>query len=93
MGEDSSTEPELRDCAVKYLASLGTTPEELARRYPHTYDALAALDCDGIKALDSIGAALALDDPKGDNHHKDADYADETSDAGDKLKKYLFVIH
>ena len=92
MAEGSSAEPGLRDCTVEYLATLGTKPEDLARRYPKTYEALAALSCDEIKVLDNIGAALALDDPKGDNH-KDAEYADETTDAGDKLKKYLFVIH
>jgi hypothetical protein len=92
MAEDSGTEPELLDCAVEYLASLGTTPEELARHYRHTYQAFAELSCDQIKGLDIIGAGLAQDDPKGDNH-KPADDADERLDAGDKLKKYLFVIH
>lgn len=92
MAEDSGTEPELLDCAVEYLESLGTTPEQLARHYPHTYEAFAALNCDQINVLDTIGAALAQDDPKGDNH-KGADDADESLDAGDKLKKYLFVIH
>jgi hypothetical protein len=92
MAEDSGTEPELLDCAVEYLASLGTTPSKLAQHYPHTYEAFAGLNCDQIKVLDKIGAALAQDDPKGDNHKNGGD-ADATQDSGDKLKKYLFVIH
>jgi hypothetical protein len=92
MAEYAGTEPELLDCAVKYLESLGTTPEELARRYPHTYRVFAGLTCEQIDVLDSIGAALAQDTPKGDNH-KDSEDADATQDAGEKLKKYLFVIH
>ena len=92
MAEESGTEPELLDCAVKYLASLGRTPDELARHYPHTFEEFAKLSCDQIDVLDRMGAALAEDDPKGDNH-KDADYGDETEDSGDKLKKYLYVIH
>jgi hypothetical protein len=93
MAEDSGTEQELLDCAVEYLKSLGTTPEELARRYPHTYQAFASLTCAQIDVLDKIGAALAQDDPKGDNHKNGDDVDDETRDAGDKLKKYLYVIH
>ena len=93
MAEDSGTEPELLDCAVEYLKSLRTTPEELARRYPHTYQAFASLTCAQIDVLDTIGAALAQDDPKGDNHKNGDDVDDETRDAGDKLKKYLYVIH
>ncbi len=92
MAEESGTEPELRDCAVKYLESLGTTPDELARRYPHTYEEFAKLSCDQIDVLDRIGAALSQDDPKGDNH-KDSGYDDPTQESGDKLKKYLYVIH
>ena len=59
---------QLPDYVVEYLASLGTTPEYLAQHYPHTYDAFATISGDEIKALDTLGAALALDDPKGDNH-------------------------
>ena len=92
MAEDSGTGTELLDCAVEYLKSLGTTPDDLARRYPHTYQAFAALSCDQIDVLDIIGAALAQDNPRGDNH-KDAEDADATRDPGEKLKKYLFVIH
>ena len=93
MAEDSGTEPELLDCAVKYLESLGTTPDYLARHYPHTYETFASLSCEQIDVLDKIGAALAQDDPKGDNHKNGEDVDDETRDAGDKLKKYLYVIH
>ena len=98
MGEDSGTGPELLPCAVDYLASLGTTPDQLARHYPNTYREFVTLSCDEIDVLDRIGAALAQDDPKGDNH-KDPQDADATQDAdmaqdpGDKLKKYLYVIH
>ena len=48
-----------------------------------------------INALDRLGAALALDPPKGDNH-KDADAmedADAAQDPGVKLKKYLCAVH
>ncbi len=93
MAEYSGTEPELLDCAVRYLASLGTTPEELRRRYPHTYQTFAELSCAEIEVLDRIGASLALDDPKGDNHKDGEDADDATRDSGDKLKKYLYVIH
>jgi hypothetical protein len=92
MADDSGTEPELLDCAVRYLARLGTTPEELARRYPHTYQEFAKLSCEQIDVLDKMGAALALDDPKGDNH-KNGEDADAMRDPGEKLKKYLYVIH
>ena len=67
-------------------------PDELARRYPHTYDEFAKLSCEQIDVLDRIGAALSQDDPKGDNH-KDSEYEDPTQESGDKLKKYLYVIH
>ena len=50
-----------------------------------------------IKALDTLGAALALDDPKGDSHTgtptrwKSA--GDATQVPGEKLKKYLSAVH
>ena len=95
MSEDSGPKPQLPDYVVKYLASLGTTPDHLAQHYPHTYDAFATLSPDEIKALDTVGAALALDDPKGDNH-KDADAMEDAEAAqvpGEKLKKYLSAVH
>ena len=90
MSEDSGLEPHV----VKYLASLGTTPEHLAQHYPHTYAVFETLGPDEIKALDKVGAGLALDDPKGDNH-KDADAMEDTdaAQAGEKLKKYLSAVH
>jgi len=90
MSEDSGLEPHV----VKYLASLGTTPEHLAQHYPHTYAVFATLGPGEIKALDKVGAGLALDDPKGDNH-KDADAMEDTdaAQAGEKLKKYLSAVH
>ena len=91
MSEDSGLNPDV----LKYLASLGTTPEHLAQHYPRTYDVFATLGADEIKTLDKVGAALALDDPKGDNH-KDADAmddADAAQDPGEKLKKYLCAVH
>ena len=95
MSEGSGPKP-LPDYVVRYLARLGTTPEYLAQHYPHTYDVFATLmSPDEINALDRLGAALALDDPKGDNH-KDADAmedADATQDPGEKLKKYLCAVH
>ena len=95
MSKDSGPKPQLPDYVVKYLASLGTTPDHLAHHYPHTYDAFATLSPDEIKALDKVGAALALDDPKGDNHkHADAmEDADAAQDQGEKLKKYLSAVH
>jgi hypothetical protein len=81
---------------VRYLAALGTTPEYLAQHYPNTYDVFAThMSLAEIKALDKVGAGLALDDPKGDNH-RDADAnedADATQDPGEKLKKYLSAVH
>ena len=71
MSEDPGLQ-QLPDYVVEYLASLGTTPEQLAQHYPKTYGMFATLSPDEIKALNKVGAALALDDPKGDNH-KDAD--------------------
>ena len=90
MSEDSALKPHV----VKYLASLGTTPEHLAQHYPHTYAVFATLGPDEIKTLDNVGAGLALDDPKGDNH-KDADAMEDTdaAQAGEKLKKYLSAVH
>jgi hypothetical protein len=91
MSEDSGLKPHV----VKYLASLGTTPEHLAQHYPRTYEVFATLSPDEIKTLDKVGAGLALDDPKGDNH-KDADAmedADAAQDPGEKLKKYLCAVH
>ena len=89
MSEDSGLEPHV----VKYLASLGTTPEHLAQHYPRTYDVFATLSPDEIKTLDKVGAGLALDDPKGDNH-KDGDAKDtDAAQAGEKLKKYLCAVH
>lgn len=79
MSEDSGPKPQLPDYVVNYLASLGTTPDHLWHHYPHTYAAFATLSVGEINALDTVGAALALDDPKGDNH-KDAD-AMEDADA------------
>ena len=94
MSEDSGLK-QLPDYVVEYLASLGTTPDHLARHYPHTYDALATMSVDEIKALDTLGLALALDDPKGDNHkNTDAmEDADATQEPGEKLKKYLCAVH
>ena len=94
MSEDSGLE-QLPDYVVAYLATLGTTPEKLAR-YRNTYHVFATeMSSDEIKALDTLGAALALDDPKGDNH-KNADAtedADVTQEPGEKLKKYLCAVH
>jgi hypothetical protein len=95
MSKDSSLKPQLPDWVVEYLASLGTTPEHLAQHYPHTYDVFTTLSPDEIKTLDKVGAGLALDPPKGDNH-KDVDAkedADEARDPGEKLKKYLCAVH
>ena len=96
MSEDSGLRP-LPDYVVEYLASLGTTPDYLAQHYPNTYGAFLHMSEGEIKALDTLGAALALDDPKGDNH-KDADAmedanADATQVPGEKLKKYLSAVH
>ena len=94
MSEDSGLE-QLPDYVVAYLAALGTTPEKLAR-YPNTYHVFATLmSPDEIKALDRLGAALALDDPKGDNHQgpKAMEDTDAAQDAGEKLKKYLCAVH
>ncbi len=94
MSEDPGLQ-QLPDYVVEYLASLGTTPEHLAQHYPKTYGMFATLSPDEIKALNKVGAALALDDPKGDNH-KDADAmedADATQVPGEKLKKYLCAVH
>jgi len=94
MSEDSGLKAELPDYVVRYLAALGTTPEYLAQHYPHTYAVFATLGPGEIKALDRVGAGLALDDPKGDNH-KDADAMEDTdaAQAGEKLKKYLSAVH
>jgi hypothetical protein len=95
MSEDSGLKPELPDYVVTYLRALGTTPEYLAQHYPNTYDVFATyMSSDEIDALNRVGAGLALDDPKGDNH-KDAD-ANQDADAaqaGEKLKKYLSAVH
>ena len=94
MSEDPGLQ-QLPDYVVEYLASLGTTPEHLAQHYPKTYGMFATLSPDEIKALNKVGAALALDDPKGDNR-KDADAmedADATQVPGEKLKKYLCAVH
>jgi len=95
MSEDSGLQP-LPDYVVEYLKRLGTTPEYLAQHYPHTYDVFATHMSEGeINALDRLGAGLALDVPKGDNH-KDADTiedADAAQDPGEKLKKYLSAVH
>ena len=94
MSEDSGLKP-LPDYVVEYLARLGTTPDYLAQHYPHTYGAFVDMSAGEIKALDTLGAALALDDPKGDNH-KGADAmedADATQVPGEKLKKYLCAVH
>ncbi len=96
MSEDSGPKGALPDYVVRYLAALGTTPEHLAQHYPHTYDVFAThMSPDEIKALDRVGAALALDDPKGDNHKVDGamEDADATQDTGEKLKKYLCAVH
>ena len=94
MSEDSGLKPQLPDYVVRYLAALGTTPEHLAQHYPHTYAVFATLGPDEIKTLDNVGAGLALDDPKGDNH-KDADAVKDAdaAQAGEKLKKYLCAVH
>jgi hypothetical protein len=96
MSEDSGPKAELPDYVVRYLAALGTTPQHLAQHYPNTYDVFATpMSRAEIEALDRLGAALALDNPKGDNH-KDADAmedADATQDPGEKLKKYLCAVH
>ena len=87
---DSGLEPHV----VEYLASLGTTPEHLAQHYPRTYDVFATLSPDEIKTLNKVGAGLALDDPKGDNH-RDAEKedGDAARDPREKLKKYLCAVH
>ena len=96
MSDDSGPEPQLPDYVVTYLASLGTTPKHLAEHYPHTYAVFAIpLSRDEINALDTLGKALALDIPKGDNH-RDTDAmedADAAQDPGEKLKKYLCAVH
>lgn len=98
MSEESGTEPPLRPCTVEYLESLGSNPEELRRRYPNTYEALSNLTCPEVEVLNTMGAALAQDDPKGD-HHKDADAdeapggADAAGGAAEKLNKYLYALH
>jgi hypothetical protein len=93
MAEDPGTEG-LEQCQLDYLASLGTDPDELKRRYPNTYDAFATLTCAQVEVLDKMGAALAKDDPKGD-HHKDSDAVgeDAAADAPAKLAKYLMSVH
>jgi hypothetical protein len=95
MSEDSGLKPDLPDYVVSYLAALGTTPEYLAQHYPNTYDVFATqMSFAEIKALDRVGAGLALDDPKGDNH-KGPDPMEDTdaAQAGEKLKKYLSAVH
>jgi hypothetical protein len=95
MSEDSGLK-QLPGYVIDYLASLGTTPEYLAQHYPHTYDAFATpFSREEINALDTLGAALALDDPKGDNHRgpKATEDTDAAQDAGEKLKKYLCAVH
>ena len=57
MSEDFGLEPHV----VKYLASLGTTPEHLAQHYPHTYAVFATLGPDEIKTLDARIADLESD--------------------------------
>jgi hypothetical protein len=54
----------------------------------------ATLSPDEIDTLNKVGAGLALDDPKGDNH-KDADAMEDAdaAQAGEKLKKYLCAVH
>lgn len=98
MSEDSGTEAALRPCTVEYLRSLGTDPDELRRRYPNTYEALSNLTCPQIEVLNTVGAALAQDNPKGD-HYKGPDGMEDTpstdaaEDAAEKLNKYLFALH
>jgi hypothetical protein len=96
MSEVPGPKAQLPDYVVRYLAALGTTPEHLAQHYPHTYEVFAThMSLAEINALDRVGAGLALDDPKGDNH-KAADAiedADATQDPGEKLKKYLCAVH
>ncbi len=94
MSEDSGLEP-LPDYVVKYLKPLGTTPDYLAQHYPETYGAFLHMSAGEIDALDRLGAALALDNPKGDNHNgADAmEDADATQVPGEKLKKYLSAVH
>ena len=95
MSEDSGLKPQLPDYVVTYLATIGTTPEKLAR-YPKTYHVFATMMSDTeIKALERLGKALALDPPKGDNH-PDTDAmedAEAAQDPGEKLKKYLCAVH
>jgi hypothetical protein len=96
MSEDSGNASELLPCALDYLRSLHTDPDEFARRYPHTYAAFAALTCDQIEVLKTIGAALAEDAPKGDHHSAGADVVEDTDTAdgaAEKLQKYLMAIH
>ena len=95
MSEDSGPEP-LPDYVVTYLGALGTTPEYLWQHYPHTYAVFRTLMSEEeINALNRLGAALALDPPKGDNHRgTDAmEDADAAQDPGEKLKKYLGAVH
>ena len=94
MSEDSGLEP-LPDYVVEYLKRLDTSPDYLAQHYPNTYAAFLHMSAGEIRALDTLGAGLALDDPKGDNH-KDAEAmedADATQVPGEKLKKYLSAVH
>jgi hypothetical protein len=80
------------------LESLGSDPGEFRRRYPHTFEAFSDLTCPQIEVLNIMGAALALDNPKGD-HYKGADAVEDTAnadaveDAAEKLNKYLFALH
>lgn len=98
MSEGSGTEAALRPCTIEYLRSLGTDPDELRQRYPNTYEALSNLTCPQIEVLNTIGAALAQDNPQGD-HYKGAEAAedlagaDAAEDAAEKLNKYLYALH
>jgi hypothetical protein len=96
MSEDSGPKGDLPDYVVSYLAALGTTPEYLFHHYPHTYRVFETdMSREEIDALDRLGAGLALDIPKGDNH-KDGDAMedpDAAQDPGEKLKKYLSAVH
>jgi hypothetical protein len=94
---DSGTEAELRPCAIEYLESLGSDPDVFRRRYPNTFEAFSGLTCPQIEVLNTIGAALALDNPKGDHYkgtgEEDTADADAAEDAVEKLNKYLYALH
>jgi hypothetical protein len=92
MPEESGTD-ELDQCHLDYLESIHSNPAVLKQRYPHTYDAFAAFNCEQVKVLHTIGEALAKDNPKGDHHGDTEAVEDAAADASAKLEKYLYAVH